>query len=43
MFAASNGAQLEEVDGCADNRPIHVPLQVSERAFEFFLSVCYNK
>ncbi|KAG1840787.1 hypothetical protein C8R48DRAFT_620727 [Suillus tomentosus] len=43
MFAASQGTQFQEVDGSADDKPICVPLQVSESAFELFLSVCYNK
>ncbi|KIK39206.1 hypothetical protein CY34DRAFT_25364 [Suillus luteus UH-Slu-Lm8-n1] len=43
MFAASQGTKLEQVDGSTDDKPICVPLQVSESAFELFLSVCYNK
>ncbi|KAG2120486.1 uncharacterized protein F5147DRAFT_562476 [Suillus discolor] len=43
MFAASQGTQLEQVDGSTDDKPICVPSQVSESAFELFLSVCYNK
>lgn len=43
MFAASQDTQLEEVDGSTDDKPIFVPSQVSENAFELFLSVCYNK
>ncbi|KAG1863037.1 hypothetical protein F4604DRAFT_1929213 [Suillus subluteus] len=39
MFAASQDTQLEEVDGSADDKPIFVPLQVSENAFELFLSM----
>ncbi|KAG1886263.1 hypothetical protein F4604DRAFT_1917996 [Suillus subluteus] len=43
MFAASQGTQLEQVDGSADDKPICVRSQVSKSAFELFLSVCYNK
>jgi hypothetical protein len=43
MFAASQGTQFQEVDGSADDKPICVPSQVSEAAFELFLSVFCNK
>lgn len=43
MFDANDYAGIFPIDGLTDDKPILVPEQVTDDAFELFLSVCYNK